>query len=176
MFVTHDRDEALHLADRVAVLIAGRLRQAGTVEAVFARPADPDVAAFVGVETVAQGRIAGREEGLVHVQVGGATVAAAAGPPENDSVFVCIRPEDVVLAPAPLAESPSSARNRLVGRVTAVLPAGGQRRVELDCGFPLVALVTRRSAEELGIVPGATVAASFKATAVHVIAGRGERG
>ena len=169
VFVTHDRDEALHLADRVAVLIGGRLRQAGAVEEVFARPADPDVAAFVGVETVVQGRITGCEEGLVTVQAGAATIAAAVVAAEGETVFVCIRPEDIVLAPAPLAESPSSARNRLVGRVTAALPAGGQRRVELDCGFPLVALVTRRSAEELGIVPGATLAASFKATAVHVI-------
>jgi molybdopterin-binding protein len=169
VFVTHDRDEALHLADRVAVLIGGRLRQEGTVEEVFVRPADPEVAAFVGVENVLQGRVVRQEEGLAVIRCGGAEVAAASDVSVGASVFVCVRPEEIVLAPPAAVEGPSSARNRLVGRVTALLPAGSQRRVELDCGLPLVALVTRRSAEELSIAEGGRLAASFKATAVHVI-------
>ena len=173
VFVTHDRDEALQLADRAAVLIGGRVRQVGAVAEVFARPADPEVAAFVGVETVAPGEVVGVDDGLVHIRLGARTVTAAATAAvvaaPGDPVFVCLRPEDVVLAPAPAAESPSSARNRLIGRVAAVTVVGGGCRVELDCGFPLIALVTRRSAEELGVAPGAVLAASFKATAVHMI-------
>jgi tungstate transport system ATP-binding protein len=42
-------------------------------------------------------------------------------------------------------------------------------RVEIDCGFQLVASITRRSMEDLGLVAGASVVASFKATAVHLI-------
>jgi molybdopterin-binding protein len=41
--------------------------------------------------------------------------------------------------------------------------------VAIDCGFPLVALVTRRSVEEMALAEGAPVVASFKATAAHVI-------
>jgi molybdopterin-binding protein len=182
--VTHERDEALQLADRVAVVIGGRLRQVDETALVFSRPCDPEVAAFVGVETVVRGRVVRVDAGLADIRVGDAMVAAVvAHPPRPDAetapapgevVYVCIRPEDVVLAPAAPAASPSSARNRLTGRVAAVLPAAGGCRVEVDCGFPLVALVTRRSVEELGIVPGEALTASFKATAVHLIGGRGE--
>jgi molybdopterin-binding protein len=58
------------------------------------------------------------------------------------------------------------------GRVTRVVPSGGDARVDVDCGFPLRARITRRSAEELGLEAGMEVTASFKATAAHVI-GRG---
>jgi molybdopterin-binding protein len=90
----------------------------------------------------------------------------------DGAVLLCLRPEDVVLAPPAAAEGPSSARNRLVGRVTAVTPAGGLERVELDCGFPLVALITRRSAEELDVRPGVQLLATFKASAAHLIPAR----
>ncbi len=170
VLVTHDRDEALQLATRVAVLIGGRLRQAGSVEAVFARPADPEVAAFLGVETIVPGVVVARGESVAQVRAGGVLIeAAGAALPLGDAVFLCIRPEDVVLAPATAEPVATSARNRLPAVVGAVTPTGGQRRVELDCGFPLVAVVTRRSAEELAIVPGAALVASFKASAVHLV-------
>jgi molybdopterin-binding protein len=47
--------------------------------------------------------------------------------------------------------------------------AGPLTRVEIDCGVPLVALVTKRSAEELKLEKGSPVYATFKATGVHVI-------
>lgn len=169
VFVTHDRDEALHLADRVMILIGGRMRQVGPVEEVFARPAGLDVAAFVGVETVVHGEVAGSIDGVATIRIGSRAVIAVTDATPGETVIVCVRPEDVVLAPPATAEGPSSARNRLIGRVTAVLPAGGQRRVEIDCGFPLIALVTRSAVADLGIEPGSELAASFKATAVHVI-------
>jgi molybdopterin-binding protein len=65
-----------------------------------------------------------------------------------------------------------SARNHLPGVVRRITRTGADARVEIDCGFPLTARVTRRSAEELAIEPGMDIVASFKATAVHVI-GRG---
>jgi len=52
IFITHDLDEALLLANKVAVLINGRLHQVGKPQEVFSAPVDPEVAAFVGVETI----------------------------------------------------------------------------------------------------------------------------
>lgn len=69
----------------------------------------------------------------------------------------------------PDAHLPSSARNHVAGTVTRLVPAGPYIRAVIDCGFLLVALVTRRSVEELGLDAGATVIAAFKATAAHVI-------
>ncbi|MEX1252876.1 MAG: ABC transporter ATP-binding protein [Dehalococcoidia bacterium] len=168
VFVTHDRDEAARLAHRVAVLAGGRLRQVGPAAEVFAAPADETVAAYVGVETVAPGRVIESSEGLVALQVGDARVEAASNSFTASEALVCLRPEDVVLSPGHGIVA-DSARNHLRGVVRRVTPAGGEVRVEVDCGFPLIASITRRSLEELGLDAGSAVTASFKATAVHLI-------
>ena len=56
-----------------------------------------------------------------------------------------------------------------IGKITRIVPAGPLTRVEIDCGFPLIALVTKRSAAELDLKKGKQVHATFKATGVHVI-------
>ncbi len=169
VFVTHDRAEALRLGDRLAVLIGGRIRQVGAPGEVFAAPVDEEVAAFVGIETIAPGRVRSLEDGLAVVEVAGRVVEAAADSAPGSDVLVCLRPEDVVLSPAQEQAAPSSARNRLPGVVRRILPAGPHVRVELDAGFGMVALITKQSLEELGLAPGSRVVASFKATAVHLI-------
>ena len=171
VFVSHDRAEALRLGDRVAVIMDGRVRQVGPPSQVFATPADEEVAAFLGAETIVQGRVDSLERGLAVVAVSGRRVEAAAGPeaaPESE-VLVCLRPEDVVLSRADDQPPASSARNRLDAVVRRVVNAGAQARVELDAGFPLVALITKQSLEELSLGAGSRVVASFKATAVHLI-------
>jgi molybdate transport system ATP-binding protein len=87
---------------------------------------------------------------------------------ETGPVFACIRAEDVAIARQ--MDQVSSARNRLVGRVCSVIPEGALARVELDCGFPLVALVTAQSAAELALREGEQVSAVVKATSVHLAA------
>lgn len=170
VFVTHDRTEALRLGDRLVVLMGGRIRQVGTPSEIFAAPADEEVAAFVGVETILPGKVTETRGGLTVVSVGGKVVEAAGealGP--GAEVLVCLRPEDVVLGAAEGPASPTSARNRLRAVVRRVVAAGPYVRVELDAGFPVVALITKQSREELALAPGSTVSASFKATAVHLI-------
>ena len=165
--VTHDRTEALALGDRVAVLDGGRVRQAGPIDAVFARPADPAVARIVGVETVAPGTVESHEEGIATVAVGTARVAALAPEPPPTHVFVCIRAEEVILERGVTGES--SARNRLPGRVVEVVSDGPMARVTIDCGFPILAVVTAHSRDALGLVDGAEVTAVVKAPSVHLI-------
>jgi molybdate transport system ATP-binding protein len=169
--VTHDRMEAVALGDWMAVMVNGRIRQTGTVQEVFRRPADLQVAESVGVENVLAAEIAGREAGLlvlrVNGQVGGARIQCVDSG-ETGPVFACIRAEDVALTRQ--MEQVSSARNRLAGRVLSVIPEGALARVELDCGFPLVAMVTAQSAAELALREGETVSAVVKATSVHLAA------
>ncbi len=178
LFVTHDRDEAARLADRVAVLIEGRLRQVGPVAEVFAAPSDEDVAAFVGVETVVPARVLRAGEGMVELEVpGGGHVECLCEATGIGRALVCLRPEDVALALPHEGGAPDSVRNHLRGRVATLRPVGlAGVRVTVDCGFPLVALVTRRSAEGLALTPGSEVVASFKATAAHLIALERESG
>ena len=174
VFVTHDLDEALMLGQQVAVLLAGGLRQVGEPRQVFSEPADAEVAAFVGVETVLPGRVTGAADGLVLVDLNGAqadvvlTASAVGEAAPGRLVYLCLRPEDITLWTAGDVP-PSSARNRLQGRITRLAPQGVLVRVTVDCGLPLVALVTRSSAREMALEPGLEVAASFKASAAHLI-------
>ena len=168
IFVTHDRNEALRLADTVAVMMDGRIRQVGTPGDVFGSPADEEVAAFVGVETIAPGGVRSLNEGVAVVDVGGQTVEGGGDVSAGDEVLVCVRPEDVALSKVGEVDH-TSARNHLRGRVVRVAPAGPFVRVELDVGFVLVALVTRQSVEDLGIAAGVECVATFKASAVHLI-------
>jgi len=171
LFVTHDRLEALRLADRIAVMDRGEILQIGTPEEVFGQPVNETVASFVGIETILRGRVESQVAGFAEVRVSsGERVATASSFAAGTPVTLCIRPEEVtLLAPTEVPLS-SSARNHFPARVTRILPWGVALKVHLDCGFPLVAFVTRPSVEILNLHEGGTVIATFKATAVHVIA------
>ncbi len=168
VFVTHDQDEAMLLGDRVAVLLDGRLRQIGTPEAIFSTPADAEVAAFVGVETVIAGQVTHTQEGLLTILAHGFTLEAVGDYNPGRYVLFCLRPEDVTLW-VDAGTGKSSARNHLAGTITRMTPQGPLVRVIVDCGFPLVSLVTRTSARQMGLTEGQPVTATFKASAVHLI-------
>ena len=168
VFVTHDMDEALLLGDRVAVMLDGHVAQVGTPTEVFNAPAGPEIARFVGVETVIEGRVLACQQGMAVVEAGRFKFEAIGDITAGRTVYICLRPEDITLWAQPL-EQASSARNKLTGRLVKLTPQGPLMRVVLDCGFPLVALITRSSANEMGLSTGQEVAASFKASAVHLI-------
>jgi molybdate transport system ATP-binding protein len=165
--VTHDRLEAITLADHVVVMENGAVLQAGTVAEVFSRPSGLAVARIVGVETVVRGHVLRQENGLAVVQVGPTCIYAVSDEPLAGEVDLCIRAEDVIVLREEIHVS--SVRNRLAGFVRAVAPEGSVVRVEIDCGFPLTALVTKPACEELALGEGVSVFACIKATAVHVI-------
>jgi molybdate transport system ATP-binding protein len=164
--VTHDRAEAIALGDWIAVMIDGAIRQTGPVRDVFRRPADPRVAESLGVENILRAEITARHRGLLTLSVGSAGLECVDGG-ESGPVLACIRAEDVAVTRE--AHIDSSARNRLVGSVREVSIEGPLARIEIDCGFPLVALVTAQSAGELDLRPGEEICAVVKATNVHLL-------
>ncbi len=168
VFITHDLDEALLLGDRVAVLLGGVLRQVGRPQEVFTAPSDGDVAAFVGVETVIAGQVSACQNGQVTVAADGLSLEAVGDVPVGRPVLFCLRPEDITLSISSEV-SVTSARNRLRGRISHMTPSGPLVRVVVDCGLPVVALITRGSANEMRLAEGMPVTATFKATAVHLI-------
>ncbi len=170
--VTHDRAEALVLADRVGVMVAGVLRQVGPTLEVFDRPVDEEVARVVGIETVVAASVVGAADGLLRLRAGSAELTAVGPRPARADVLVSIRAEDVVLeevAAGAAAQPGLSARNRLAGPVARIDPVGPLVRVTVDVGFPLVAAITRPAVEELGLRTGVPVLAIVKAPAIHVI-------
>ncbi len=167
VLVTHDRAEALQLGDRLVVMDGGRVCQEGEIQRVFDRPTDPTVARILGVETVVLGRVVDVTDGLATLAVGEARILAADPGSLGTRAYVCIRGEDVLVERG--EPGPSTARNRLRGRITALLPEGPLVRLTLDCGFPLESLVTRHACTDLGLVEGEAVTALLKASAIHLI-------
>ena len=167
IIVTHDWAETLSLGDVVAVMGEGQVLQVGAPQEVFCRPANAAVAQIVGVETVIEGHVVGQADGLATVRVNGTTLKGLGGYPVGSPVFVCIRAEDVVLEQA--GTGMTSARNHLDGKVSEILPHGVMAHVKIDCGFPLVAMITRGALEELHLTPGSPIVAVIKAGAMHLV-------
>ena len=168
VFVTHDRGEAFNLGDRVAVLLQGRVAQMGSPEEVFCRPASEEVAWFVGVETVLPGQVVSCKDGLAVVDIGPTTVEVEGDCCRGDPVCVCLRPEDITLCDGS-QPSWSGTRNVLEGKVAKTMPSGPYVRVIVDCGVPIVALVTRPSFRNLDLGVGKRVVLSFRSAAAHLI-------
>ena len=166
LMATHDMSQGQRLADRISVLMNGEILQTGVSRDVFASPINREVAEFVGMENILDGVIVSNDGGVTAKDVDGTIIEAITDYTAGEKVSVCIRPEDVTLA---LSKISSSARNSLAGEITWAVSTGPLSRIEIGCGFPLVVLVTKRSAEELGFKKGRRVYASFKATSIHVI-------
>jgi len=162
--VTHDQTEAMVLADRIAVMMKGRIVQVGTPYEIFNKPLNEEIADFVGVENILSGVVRDNDNGVAEIEadIGGNIFAVSdyrAG-----AVKLFIRPEDIILSES---RGESSARNVLKGRIEALDDIGPLTRVKMDNS--VVALITKQSRECLGLQKGEEVYATFKATSVHVV-------
>jgi molybdate transport system ATP-binding protein len=155
ILVTHDPIDAYALADRVAILDAGRIVQLGSLEDVTARPRSKYVADLVGVNL-----ITGVVSDGVLTSTSGATVAIA--DEITGRAFVIIRPQAIALS----RDQPTgtSARNTWRGTIADIDRVGERVRVKLDGSLPLTAEVTSAALAELQLRPGDEVFATAKAT------------
>jgi molybdenum ABC transporter ATP-binding protein len=161
LLVTHDFEDAVLLADRVGVLVDGRLRQLGAPAELLGTPADAFVATFAGAN-VLSGTAQPGADGLTTVRLDDRTTIFSTDETFGD-VDVVVYPWDVSLA---LAEHADSALNLVAGQVLSVARVGNRVRIRLEA---MTAEVTARSAERLDLRPGAHVVASFKATATRLL-------
>ncbi len=166
MMTTHDMSQGQRLADRIGVLMNGEILQKGAPNEIFCSPSSREVAEFIGIENILGGVVIEKDDNLATIEVNGLTIQAISDYAVGDRVYVLIRPEEITFT---LAKDTSSARNIFKGNITRTAPVGPLVRIEMDCGFPLLGVVTKRSAEELGFTIGKEVYASFKATAIHII-------
>ena len=182
IFVAHDPIDALTLADRIVVLEHGRVSQVGTPAELRAAPASRYVADLVGVNLLV-GTLEPVDGGAVALRTrGGGTVIVAAGAPmgaptaagagtvaagsPTTEVMATLAPSDVALH---LRRPEGSPRNVFRGAVDEVAIVGDRVRVRLATEPPLVAEVTRGSAERLGLAAGVEVYASCKAVEVRLV-------
>ena len=160
ILVTHDFVDAAAVADRIAVLVEGRVVQAGSAEELIARPANAFVAELAGGNLV-QGTAHLRRDGLTEVVLSSGDVIVssdvAVGP-----VGVVIHPWEISIA---RAQADDSAQNHIRAPIESIVPVGNRRRVRVG---PFTAEITASSAEELGLEESQTVVATFKATATRL--------
>jgi molybdate transport system ATP-binding protein len=155
VLVTHDPVDAYALADRLVILDAGSVVQAGTIHEVTAHPRSRYVAELVGTNLVS-GDIAA---GVLRTDHGVEIVIADALP---GRAFAVIRPQAVAIARHAPAES--SVRNTWPGIVSDVDRLGDRVRIGIDGPLPLTAEITSDALVSLALRPGDAVHASVKAT------------
>jgi sulfate transport system ATP-binding protein len=160
VFVTHDQEEALEVADRVVVMNGGKVEQIGTPDEVFHRPATPFVMDFMGSVNFFRGRAEAGSARFGSLVLQGAAGAAADGTP----VQLYVRPHALTLEPR------SNGHPSVRATVRRVHRAGPQVRVELEAetGEQLVAELSHEQYAALPAAPGAVVYATFRDTRVFV--------
>lgn len=179
VYVTHDQDEALVVADRIAVINEGRIVVVGSADEVMGLAEDQWTATFFGVEPASVGEVTGVADGVFTVRIASAELTLSGVAAIGDSILLSVPPEDVLLFESGVDLPVTSARNRLNAVVTGIEHRGSTVRVSLDAsGMRLAASVSRASAAELELDLGRHVLTVFKATAVQWRRGghrRGER-
>ena len=159
LLVTHDPIDASALADRVAIVDAGRIVQAGTLTEVTAHPRSRYVADLIGVNLVT-GVVT---NGVLTTNAGAHVVIADAHPGLS---FAVIRPHSIALIRQPAVAS--SARNTWAGTVADIDRLGDRVRVSLVGQLPLTAEITVAALDALQLRPGDNIHASVKATDIEV--------
>ena len=161
LLVTHEFEDAATLADRVGVLVAGKLLQLAPPAELVAAPADAFVAALAGGNLL-PGTARSLPSGVTEVDLddGGRCYSTDL---REGRVHVLVYPWDVSLA----HEQPEdSALNHVRGEIVSAVSLGNRVRVRVG---PLTAEVTAASASRLGLAPGTHVVATFKATATRLV-------
>lgn len=159
VLVTHDPLDAYALADRVAIVEAGRVVQAGALADVTAHPRSRYVADLVGVNLFT-GEV---HAGVLSTSTGAAVVVADAEP---GPAYVVIRPHSITLTRT--APSGTSARNTWQGTIVDIDRLGDRARVAIAGVLPLTAEITAAALHELDLRPGDEVHATVKATDIEV--------
>jgi spermidine/putrescine transport system ATP-binding protein len=117
--VTHDQEEAMSMADTIAVMHGGRIEQAGSAADLYERPQTEFVASFLGVSNLVDAQVRGADGGLTRVEThdgaGLHVPTDRCGSADNGAVRVGVRPEKVTLVPA--GRNPPSGANVLRGKV-----------------------------------------------------------
>ncbi len=168
VFVTHDQEEALEVADRVVVMNHGRVEQEGKPEEVYEHPASPFVIRFLGQVNIFHGRV---EEG--RVQLGGLVVEHPHDPADHGRPAAgYVRPFEIEVGRRVDGDLGSAPEGGCAARVRQVRPAGPIVRLELTteaCGAPVLAEVSRERFAELRLKEGEPV--HFWPKRVRVFAG-----
>ena len=162
IFVTHDQEEAVVLADRIALILKGALKQYDTPEAFYRRPVDVATARFFGGQNFVPGRAA---KGVFEGSIGTLALPRDAREGEGTLTF---RPENIRAGAAATGE------NRLSGLVKSKIYLGTQTRLRLEVGGVVIEVLANPN-DAQDVTEGETVPVSLPAAALWMLESQGER-
>lgn len=174
LYVTHNREEAVSLGERVIVFERGRVVARGLPIEVFGAPMTASIARLTGVENIFTGRILVKSEagGTMTVEISDGTGSCRVDVPfgnqaQGESITVAVPSGDILLA----TEEPRSTtlRNRLKGRISAVEERMNRTLVSVRAGVTWNASVTRQAVKELGLSEGQEVWLAFKTHSCYLL-------
>jgi sulfate/thiosulfate transport system ATP-binding protein len=174
IFVTHDQEEALEVADRVVVINKGQIEQVGSPQEVWDHPASPFVYGFLGDVNLFHGRA---HEG--EVQLEGIRLQAPEHSGVQDSkALAYVRPHDIDIQPYVAGTVPGNASRGLVARISRAIVVGPIARLELEpvetnpdnpaSGTIIEAQLPAQQFRDLGLAEGDTVVATPRKARVFV--------
>ena len=162
--VTHDQEEAMSMADAIAVMNKGRIEQLGSPDELYEHPATVFVANFLGQSNLLRAAVVGRNPDHLTVSVQGTTlhVPARRAPASGNDIYIGVRPEKMSVS---LAADPATPGNSLIGTVTGTSYVGSstQYQVQLAWGQEVVAFVTN-IVRDARLVRGAQVRLTWDPT------------
>ena len=174
LYVTHSREEAVTLGERVIVYDSGRIVSRGEPLEVFGSPVTASVARLSGAENIFDGRVVSKNErgGTMAVEVADSIGTCRVDVPfgresEGDQVKIAVSSGDILLA----TEEPrsTSARNILKGRIASIEDKGNRTLVRVASGVIWSVSVTRQSVEELNLLSGQDVWLAFKTHSCYLL-------
>lgn len=171
LHVTHDYEEAITLANKVAVLHDGSIIQSGTIQEVFQHPRSAFIANFIGIKNFFRTQILpcplAADRDLCQARITPEIIFQLQQPASGEG-FIILRAEDVLISHT---HPETSARNRFQGTVTEIVPGTKGHEITIDIGIPVTAVISRKSMEILQLREGKKAWISFKASALKFIEG-----
>ena len=163
--VTHDYEEALVLANKVAVINEGKIIQNGMADEVFHRPGSEFVARFTGIRNYFPARLFHEMDRQYGELSTGMVFRLTSTEPEGDG-FILLRGEDIFIS---LTDLPTSATNHFKGIIEDISPSPFCFELQVNIGIKLFARITRESLQNLALREGKEVWVSFKASNVRFV-------
>jgi molybdate/tungstate transport system ATP-binding protein len=165
--VTHDHEEALLLAQKVAVINLGQIVQTGTTKEVFHYPASEFVANFTGIKNFFNATIENHSSsGTYSLRINEKTLLEATQKPKSKLVACIVPCQDIIISKQKMD---STAANNFEGEIVEILPWIGGCEVIVDFGIRLASQISSGSRKRLGLKEGQKVWVSFKAAAVKLL-------
>ena len=154
LFVTHDQEEALTMADSIAVMRDGLIEQIGTPLLIYERPKTEFVAGFLGASNFLTGHVEGHRNGHATIEIDGVRIEVPLDDlPASTTVRLAVRPEKLKLRPAD-----ATLTNAVRATVTGLVYKGPSTHVMLERdGQPLIAYIQNDAVTDWRPEPGMTV-------------------